>query len=110
MKQYSPKQTAAMKARVRRLRAQYRKRMIAAIIIFFILGIVAGVFAHRWYVDRNPDMTEAGPLVTPPPAATEEAADEATPEPEATPEAWAMDDDGSDDEGGIFLEDAENKG
>ena len=60
MKQeYSPKQTAAMKARVRRMREQYRRRLTVCIIIFFILGVVAGIFAYRWYDGRTPDVTEA---------------------------------------------------
>ena len=62
--QYSAKQTAAMKARVRRIRAQYRRRLTAAIIIFFILGVVAGVFAHRWFVGRTPDAVSADVPVT----------------------------------------------
>ena len=62
---YSPKQTAAMKARVRRMRDQYRRRLIAAMVIFFILGAVAGVFAHRWYVDRTP--TDTLTVTTPEP-------------------------------------------
>ena len=36
------KQTAAMKARVRKLRAQYKRRVTAAAIVCFILGCVAG--------------------------------------------------------------------
>ena len=96
---YSPKQTAAMKARVRRMRTQYRRRMIAAIVIFFILGAVAGVFAHRWYVDWRPVETIMAP--TPEPAAAE-----VTLAPEATPEAWAMPDDSqpSDEDEDIFPE------
>lgn len=96
---YSPKQTAAMKARVRRMRTQYRRRMIAAIVIFFILGAVAGVFAHRWYVDWRPVETVMAP--TPEPAAAE-----VTLAPEATPEAWAMSDDSqpSDEDEDIFPE------
>lgn len=95
---YSPKQTAAMKARVRRLRTHYRRWLIAASIIFFILGAVSGVFGHRWYVQRTPDMPGLTPVVTPPPAA------EVTLAPETTPEAWAMPDEGepSDEDGGIF--------
>ena len=86
---YSPKQTATMKARVRRIRAQYRRRMIAAIIIFFLLGAVAGVFAHRWYVDRTPDVAGTIQAVTPHPTAAE-----VTLAPEPTPEAWAIPDEG----------------
>ena len=95
---YSPKQTAAMKARVRRMRAQYRKRLIAAIIIFFILGAVAGVFAHRWYVDRTPRDTLM--VATPEPTAAE-----VTLAPQATSEAWAMsEDEPSEEDEDIFPE------
>ena len=97
---YSPKQTAAMKARVRRLRVHYRRWLIAASIIFFILGAVVGVFGHRWYVERTPDVANLTQLATPQPAA------EVTLAPEATPEAWAMPDAGepSDEDGDIFPE------
>lgn len=96
---YSPKQTAAMKARMRRMRTQYRKRMTAAIIIFFILGAVAGVFAHRWYVDWRPVETIMAP--TPEPAAAE-----VTLAPQVTPEAWAMsgEEQPSDEDDEIFPE------
>ena len=82
--EYSPKQTAAMKARVRRMREQYRRRMIVAIVIFFILGAVAGVFAHRWYVSRTPDVAGTLQVITPEPTPEAEVtlAPEATPEPE----------------------------
>lgn len=97
---YSPKQTAAMKARVRRMREQYRRRLIAAIVIFFILGAVAGVFAHRWYVDRTP--TDTLMATTPEPS----AAVEVTLAPQVTPEAWDMSDSGqpSEEEDDIFPE------
>lgn len=97
---YSPKQTAAMKARVRRMREQYRRRLIAAMVIFFILGAVAGVFAHRWYVDRTPKDTLMA--TTPEPT----AAAEVTLAPQVTPEAWDMSDSGqpSDEEDDIFPE------
>ena len=99
--EYSPKQTAAMKSRVRRMREQFRKRLIAASIIFFILGAVAGVFAHRWYVERTPDTLNVSQAVTPPPTPGE-----VTLAPEATPEAWAMPEDAqpSDEDGDIFPE------
>ena len=97
---YSPKQTAAMKARVRRMRTQYRRRMIAAIVIFFILGAVAGVFAHRWYVDKTPDVAATLQVNTPEPTAAE-----VTLAPQVTPEAWAMNNDQpSDEEDDIFPE------
>jgi len=97
---YSPKQTAAMKARVRRMREQYHRRLIAAIVIFFILGAVAGVFAHRWYVDRTP--TDTLTVTTPEPI----TAVEVTLAPQVTPEAWDMSDNGqpSDEEDDIFPE------
>lgn len=97
---YSPKQTAAMKARVRRLRVHYRRWLIALSIIFFILGAVAGVFGHRWYVERTPDVASLTPVATSQPAA------EVTLAPETTSEAWAMPDEGepSDEDGDIFPE------
>ena len=96
--QYSAKQTAAMKARVRRMRAQYRRRLTAAIIIFFILGIVAGVFAHRWFVGRTPDAVQPADVA----AATPELWTDAT---QPTPEAWAMNDNEDEDlEEDIFPE------
>lgn len=102
---YSPKQTAAMKARVRRLRTQYRRRLTAAIIIFFILGAVAGVFAHRWYVDRTPDVAGTLQVNTPEPTAVQ-----VTLPPQATPEAWAMDNDQpSDEDDDIFPEAGEDQ-
>jgi len=102
---YSPKQTAAMKARVRRLRTQYRRRLTAAIIIFFILGAVAGVFAHRWYVDRTPDVAGTLQVNTPEPTAVQ-----VTLPPQATPEAWAMNDDQpSDEDDDIFPEAGEDQ-
>ena len=82
---YSPKQTAAMKARVRHIRTQYRRRINATMIIFFILGAVAGVFAHRWYVDKTPDTANVLQVATPEPAEAE-----VTLAPQATPEAWSM--------------------
>ena len=97
---YSPKQTAAMKARVRRMRTQYRRRLTAAIIIFFVLGAVAGVFAHRWYVSRTPDVAATLQVNTPEPTAAE-----VTLAPQVTPEAWAMNNDQpSDEEDDIFPE------
>ena len=97
---YSPKQTATMKARVRRMRTQYRRRLTAAIIIFFVLGAVAGVFAHRWYVSRTPDVAATLQVNTPEPTAAE-----VTLAPQVTPEAWAMNNDQlSDDEDDIFPE------
>ncbi len=75
MKDNPVKQTAALKARVRRMRVQYRRRAIAAAIVCFILGCVAGVFGHRWYVNSNPDRNVEPTVVyvTPEPAAATEA-------------------------------------
>ena len=74
MKDNPVKLTAAMKARVRRMRAQYRRRAIAAAIVCFILGCVAGAFAYRWYVNSNPDKNvDAAPVVTATPAPEETA-------------------------------------
>lgn len=103
---YSPKQTAAMKARVRRMRTQYRRRLTAAIIIFFILGTVAGVFAHRWYVGRTPDVAATLQVNTPEPTDAQ-----VTLAPQATPEAWAMSDDGqpSDEDDDIFPDAGEDQ-
>lgn len=85
MKQDTARQSAAAKARIRRLRDQYRRRMIAVMIIFFILGGVAGVFGHKWYVDNTPrtDETVAGPEVTPHPEDTQGNGGEFFPEAEA---------------------------
>ncbi len=96
---YSPKQTAAMKARVRRMREQYRRRLIGAMVIFFILGAVAGVFAHRWYVEKTP--TDTLKVATPEPTGAA-----VTLAPQVTPEAWDMSDNGqpSDEEDVIFPE------
>ena len=103
--EYSPKQTASMKARLRRMQTQYRRRLTAAIVIFFILGAVAGVFAHRWYVSKTPDVSGTLQVTTPEPADAE-----VTLAPEATPEAWAMPDDaGSEAEDDIFPEDGDSR-
>ena len=59
MKQDSTRQSAANRARIRRLREQYNRRLVAAIIISFILGAVAGVFGCRWYMSRKPRDVEA---------------------------------------------------
>ena len=101
---YSPKQTAAMKGRMRRMRDQYRRRLIVATVIFFILGAVAGVFAHRWYVDRTP--TDTLKVATPEPTAAE-----VTLAPQVTPEAWNMSDTGKpSDEGDDIFPDSVDEG
>ncbi|MBR1821276.1 MAG: peptidoglycan-binding protein [Clostridia bacterium] len=76
MREDSTRQSAANRARMRRMRAQYRRRLAVAGIIFFILGIVAGIFANRWYANRRPDITSSLPTPTV----------EATAEPEPTEE------------------------
>jgi peptidoglycan hydrolase-like protein with peptidoglycan-binding domain len=102
--EYSPKQTAAMKGRMRRMRDQYRRRLIAATVIFFILGAVAGVFAHRWYVDRTP--TDTLKVATPEPTAAA-----VTLAPQVTPEAWDMSDTGQpSDEGDDIFPDSVDEG
>ena len=88
MKDNPVKLTAAMKARVRRMRAQYRRRAIAAAIVCFILGCVAGAFAYRWYVNSNPDKNvDAAPVVTATPAPEDTALPEDEGEPASDPEA-----------------------
>ena len=102
--EYSPKQTAAMKGRMRRMRDQYRRRLIAATVIFFILGAVAGVFAHRWYVDRTP--TDTLKVATPEPTAAA-----VTLAPQVTPEAWDMSETGQpSDEGDDIFPDSVDEG
>ena len=99
--QYSPKQTAAMKARIRRMRVQQRRRLVVAIIIFFILGVLAGVFGYRWLNGNSADVTPQAA-----PAETVQATQAPEAEPEPTPEAWAMpESDGEDAD--IFPEDGE---
>ncbi len=39
---------------MRRMRAQYRRRVILVGVILFILGVVAGIFAQRWYAGTKP--------------------------------------------------------
>ena len=53
MKQSNSRPSAAERARIRRLKAAYRKRMLIVGVIFFILGIVAGALVHSWYVGRR---------------------------------------------------------
>jgi hypothetical protein len=102
--EYSPKQTAAMKGRMRRMRDQYRRCLIAATVIFFILGAVAGVFAHRWYVDKTP--TDTLKVATPEPTAAA-----VTLAPQVTPEAWDMSDTGQpSDEGDDIFPDSVDEG
>ena len=72
MKQSTTKISAGEKARLRRLRAKYRKRMLIVGVIFFILGIVAGILAHGWYTGRR-DVAETS--VTPAPWAEDAGQD-----------------------------------
>ena len=41
------------RARLRRLRAQYRKRMVIVAIVFLIIGIILGAFGHMKYAERK---------------------------------------------------------
>ncbi len=99
------KQTAAMKARVRKLRAQYKRRVTAAAIVCFILGCVAGAFAFRWYVNSNPDrnVDPAAAMVTPAPETAEDEGDPVA-EQDAFPEVDKAAEDGEDGDV-IFPED-----
>ena len=65
MKQTNSRPSAGERARVRRLKAAYRKRMLIVGVIFFILGIVAGALVHSWYAGRH-EVT-ATPAVSPAP-------------------------------------------
>ena len=97
---------------MRRMRAQYRRRVILVGVILFILGVVAGIFAQRWYAGTKPrtDATQDAVISAEPtpvapaeePAveapAEEPAAEvpaepepEAPAEPEAEPEADSFD-------------------
>lgn len=127
MRDRSDRQNAALKARMRRLRSQYRRRMVIAIVIFFILGAVAGIFAHRWYSGRGAGISgdatvstavTPAPTVVPEPEAEPEPEPEAKAEPEAESESETGDapedapEDGAwdfsavdDDDDGLFIED-----
>ena len=70
MKQTNSRPSAGERARVRRLKAAYRKRMLIVGVIFFILGIVAGALVHSWYAGRH-EVT-ATPAVSPAPVADPE--------------------------------------
>ena len=59
MKQSNSRPTAAERARIRRIRASYRKRMLIVGVIFFILGVVAGILVHSWFTGRRDVPTEA---------------------------------------------------
>ena len=54
MKQSNSRMSAGEKARLRRLRTKYRKRMLLVGVIFFILGLVAGALVYGWYTGRHP--------------------------------------------------------
>ena len=108
MKDNSARQSAASKARMRRLRKQYRRRMAILGVLLFIVGAVAGVLAGRWYNNTKPrDAAVVAPEVTVAPQLTEPA--EAEPEEDADAEdgfGWELFDntEGTADEG-IFPED-----
>ena len=94
---------------MRRMRAQYRRRVILVGVILFILGVVAGIFAQRWYAGTKPrtdatqdavisaEPTPVAPVEEPPAAEAPaeeipaEPAVEAPAEPEAEPEAESFD-------------------
>ena len=59
MNKSNPRISAGEKARLRRLRAKYRKRALIVGVIFFILGLVAGALVHGWYTGRNADVPAA---------------------------------------------------
>ncbi len=111
MREHSARQSAAMKARMRRLRAQYRKRMAILGVLLFIVGAVAGVLAGRWYNDTKPVDTTASllPEVTAEPQPTEAA--EAEPEDPSEEDSFGWDlfdganDAESPDDSEIFPED-----
>ena len=78
MKDQSMRQSAALKARMRRMRAQYRRRTVIVGIILFIIGVAAGIFAQRWYANTKPrDSAQPELAVT--------ASPESTPEPTEAP-------------------------
>lgn len=56
MREQSTRQSEAMRARLRRMRSEYRRRMVILGVILFILGVVAGIFAQRWYAGTKPDV------------------------------------------------------
>ena len=68
------RQHSSDRARIRRLRAQYRKRMVVVAIIFLIIGIILGALGYRrFFSQRNagePRVVEV--MVTPTPAPYEE--------------------------------------
>ena len=70
MRQSNSRSTAAERARIRRLRAMYRKRMLIVGVILFIIGIVAGALVHSWFSGRRDVFGQKTPLL---PTATPEA-------------------------------------
>lgn len=83
MKEQTTRPSAAAKARMRRMRAQYRRRMIIVGVLLFVIGAVAGVLGARWYANTQPRDAETLPAVT--------AAPEPTEEPSIEPEGDAED-------------------
>ena len=88
MRDHSTRQIEALKARMRRMRAQYRKRTAILGVLLFIVGAVLGVLASRWYSHTQPrDIAEPLPVVTATPEPEAEPTPEPVPEePEAEPE------------------------
>lgn len=72
-----------MRARIQRVRAKYRKRMLIVGIIFFILGVALGILAYRWFAGSTPEIVVA-PEITPTPEVTEVPTEPPTPAPEIT--------------------------
>ena len=63
MRQSNSRSTAAERARIRRLRAMYRKRMLIIGVVFFIIGIVAGALVHSWFSGRRDVFGQKTPLL-----------------------------------------------
>ncbi len=84
MKQTSERRDggAAVRERIRRMRASHRRNLIIVGVLFFTIGCVAGVFGQRWYDRTNPDAADA---LTPDDITTTPLPVE-TPEPEAPSE------------------------
>ena len=70
------RQRSSDRARIRRLRAQYRKRMAIVAIIFLILGFVLGIVADKALFTRKDTTAEPELSVTPTPEAVEQQGDE----------------------------------